>query len=97
MSVLKTLQTRAQYAFRERAKYHQLLIAENRQPLCDDLVPRVQHLRTCSPAGCRKLKWSGASVSGMAPTLDQTFGGKPVDPANSATVGEANTDCERSD
>jgi hypothetical protein len=33
----------------------------------------------------------------MAPTLDQTFGGKPVDPANSATVGEADTDCERSD
>jgi hypothetical protein len=33
----------------------------------------------------------------MAPTLDQTFGGKPVDQANSASVGEADADRERSD
>jgi hypothetical protein len=33
----------------------------------------------------------------MAPTLDQTFGGKPVDQTNSASVGEADTDRERSD
>jgi hypothetical protein len=33
----------------------------------------------------------------MAPTLDQTFGGKPVDQTNGASVGGADTDCERSD
>jgi len=33
----------------------------------------------------------------MAPTLNQTFGGKPVDQTNSASVGEGDTDCERSD
>jgi hypothetical protein len=33
----------------------------------------------------------------MAPTLDQTFGGKPVDQTYSASLGEAETDCARSD
>jgi hypothetical protein len=33
----------------------------------------------------------------MVPTLDQTFGSKSVNQTDSASVGEADTDRERSD